>query len=67
MLARNRIQAPPNYAHAAQQAWCIFNLLSIGIMATESTEGHGKVSGNCFIFPCSSVDSVAIQKYRHMA
>ena len=28
-------------------------------MATESTEEHGKISIKEFIFPCSSVDSVA--------
>jgi hypothetical protein len=29
-------------------------------IATESTEEHGKISCKLFIFPCSSVDSVAI-------
>jgi hypothetical protein len=32
-------------------------------MATESTEGHGKVFNACYFFPCPSVDSVAIEKY----
>ena len=30
------------------------------IIATESTEEHEKIPCNAFIFPCSSVDSVAI-------
>jgi len=29
-------------------------------MATESTEGHGKISNGYYFFPCFSVDSVAI-------
>jgi hypothetical protein len=30
-------------------------------MATESTEEHEKIAIKAFIFPCSSVDSVAIK------
>ena len=32
----------------------------ISLIATESTEEHGKKPFKVFIFPCSSVDSVAI-------
>jgi hypothetical protein len=32
-----------------------------GLMATESTEGHEKVSNGCYFFPCFSVGSVAIE------
>ena len=37
-----------------------FNLTKKDIIATESTEEHEKISIKEFIFPCSSVDSVAI-------
>jgi hypothetical protein len=30
------------------------------LIATESTEGHGKVAGRYYSLPCFSVDSVAI-------
>jgi len=33
--------------------------------STESTEEHGNISCNIFIFPCSSVDSVAVKKFSH--
>ena len=33
---------------------------SDNIIATESTEEHEKIPCNAFIFPCSSMDSVAI-------
>ena len=32
-------------------------------MATESTEEHEKIVFKVFIFPCSSVDSVAIKLF----
>jgi len=31
------------------------------MIATESTEEHERISNKVFIFPCSSVDSVAIK------
>ena len=37
-------------------------ILTRRIIATESTEEHEKITINAFIFPCSSVDSVAIKK-----
>jgi hypothetical protein len=36
------------------------NLINEDNMATESTEEHENISGNAFIYPCSCVDSVAI-------
>jgi len=38
-----------------RQAECQYFLI-----ATESTEGHGKVSNGRYVLPCFSVDSVAI-------
>jgi len=35
--------------------------IKTGIMATESTEGHGNILCEAFMFQCSSVDSVAIK------
>jgi len=32
------------------------------LMATESTEGHGKILIACSCFPCLTVDSVAAEK-----
>ena len=38
-----------------------FNLTKKDYMATESTEEHEIIPGYAFIFPCPSVDSVAIK------
>ena len=38
-----------------------FNPIKQDNMATESAEEHKNTSRNAFIFPCSSVDSVAIK------
>ena len=38
------------------------SLIRINIFATESTEEHEKINILLEIFPCSSVDSVAIKK-----
>ena len=39
------------------------NLEEVNNMATESTEEHEKIVFKVFIFPCSSVDSVAIKLF----
>jgi hypothetical protein len=47
--------------HFQTEAGTAIDLIKAEIMATKSTQEHGKIIINAFIFSCSCVDSVAIK------